>query len=94
VANTKASNTTYYIVAGDITNYQASGGWFKRFVEKIEVGIGKVVYYNIPNDIAVGVEDIQKVNGVDKDTHTAVVPGHHLNYFENPPSVEKWKEWL
>lgn len=94
VANTKASNTTYYIVAGDITNYQASGGWFKRFVEKIEVGIGKVVYYNIPNDIAVGVEDIRKVNGVDKDTHTAVVPGHHLNYFENPPSVEKWKEWL
>ncbi|NRB50137.1 MAG: caspase family protein [Saprospiraceae bacterium] len=94
VANTKASNTTYYIVAGDITNYQVSGGWFKRFVEKIEVGIGKVVYYNIPNDIAVGVEDIRKVNGVDKDTHTAVVPGHHLNYFENPPSVEKWKEWL
>lgn len=94
VANTKAANTTYYIVAGDITNYQATGGWFKRFVEKIEVGIGKVVYYNIPNDIAVGVEDIRKVKGVDKDTHTAVVPGHHLNYFENPPSLEKWKEWL
>lgn len=94
VANTKASNTIYYIIAGDITNYEPSGGWFKRFVEKIEVGVGKVVYYNIPNDIAVGVEDIKKVNGVDQDSHTAVIPGHHLNYFDNPPSVEKWKEWL
>lgn len=94
VASTKATQTEYYIVAGDITNYQVSGGWFKRFVEKIEVGIGKVVYFNIPNDIAVGVEDIRKVDGIAQDTHTVVIPGHHLNYFENKPSVDKWKEWL
>lgn len=94
VANSKASKTEYFIIAGDITNYKPSGGWFKRLVEKVEVGVGKVVYYNIPNDIAVGVEDIRKVQGVSEDTHTVVVPGHHLNYFENPPSVEKWKEWL
>jgi len=94
VANSKASKTEYFIIAGDITNYKPSGGWFKRLVEKVEVGVGKVVYYNIPNDIAVGVDDIRKVQGVAEDSHTVVVPGHHLNYFDNPPSVEKWKEWL
>lgn len=96
IAQDKAKKTSYFIIAGDITNYESSGGWFKRFVDKIQVGVGKVVYYNIPNDIAVGTEDIRKVKGLESDfeTNTAIVPGHHLNYFDNPPSVEKWKEWL
>lgn len=96
IAQDKAEKTNYFIIAGDITNYESSGGWFKRFVDKIQVGVGKVVYYNIPNDIAVGTEDIRKVKGLESDfeTNTAIVPGHHLNYFDNPPSVEKWKEWL
>ncbi len=94
ITNNKPEKTSYFVVAGDITNYESSGGWFKRFVDKIQVGVGKVVYYNIPNDIAVGTEDIRNIQGLEKDTHSVVVPGHHLNYFDNPPSVEKWKEWL
>ncbi|MEZ5041984.1 MAG: caspase family protein [Saprospiraceae bacterium] len=87
-------HTTYFVVAGDISNYQSSGGWFTRLVEKIELGVGRVVYFDLPNDIAVGTADIKKIKGLDIENNATIVPGHHLNYFENPPSMEKWKEWV
>ena len=89
-------NTDYYIVAGDITDYESNqnNGWFGRFAEKMEMRIGNVIYLGQPNDVAVSTDNIRLISGIDKDKNATVIPCHHMNYFDHDESVRKWKEWI
>lgn len=80
----------YTILAGDITGYEVTqDSFFSRLIEKIETGIGKLVYGKQPNDIAVSVNSIKSVT----ENRT---PGpeifnlscHHLNYFQAETSLK------
>lgn len=92
-ANTAPTNTDYYIVAGDISNYKAQGGsWLVRLMDKVVTKVGKLVYYGVASDIAVSVKGIKHVPFDIKDQSTVIC--HHMNYFVDDNSVEKWKEYL
>jgi len=86
----------YTILAGDITEYEVpEKGFLGRLIEKIETGIGKLAYGREPNDIAVSVESIKKVD--DKRS-----PGpekidlvcHHLNYFVSEAGLNALRKTL
>ncbi len=79
----KNKNTAaqYYIIAGDITDYESSeDGTFNRFKEKILLKIGDQLNRSTPNDIAVSCAQITAVppNFI---TNEVIVSCHHLNYF-------------
>ena len=95
LAKNDAPSTEYYVVAGDLSNYQVDQeqSVMGRFMEKMEVAMGKLIYFDKPSDIAVSVEDIKKVPFL-KSENVKEVSCHHLNYFFNEESVEKWKEWI
>lgn len=91
--NTAPAHTDYYIVAGDISNYKAKGGsWLVRLMDKVVTKVGKLVYYGVASDIAVSVKGIKQVPFDVKDQTTVIC--HHMNYFVDDHSVEKWKEYL
>lgn len=91
--NNPAPNTEYYVVAGDISNYKAQGdGWLARLMDKVVVRIGKLIYFGIANDIAVSVKGIKHLPFPVKDEATVIC--HHMNYFVDEDSVEKWREYV
>jgi pimeloyl-ACP methyl ester carboxylesterase len=86
----------YTILAGDITNYDVGGeGFFARLMEKIELGIGELVYRGEPNDIAVSVESIKHVDDFRHPAPEKIdLACHHLNYFQSEASLKVLAEVL
>ncbi len=86
----------YTILAGDITNYEVTEkGFFPRLLEKIETGIGKLAYAREPNDIAVSVESIKKVDDRRKPGPEKIdLVCHHLNYFAVEAGLKALKKSL
>ncbi|MFK7810075.1 MAG: lipase family alpha/beta hydrolase, partial [Saprospiraceae bacterium] len=77
----KKPNTKYYIIAGDITAYKSTAdARFARFAEKVLLKIGDGMNQDLPNDIAVSVDQILDVPPKFKAKKYTTV-GHHLNYF-------------
>lgn len=73
--------TTYFVIAGDSTRYLTKAeSRFARFSEKVLLQIGERMNQKLPNDIAVGVEQILAIPPIFKATEY-IVTGHHLNYF-------------
>lgn len=91
-ASARPIATRYYLLAGDSAKYKLEArdaGWF----EKIELAVGKVLYWNTPNDIAVSVESILSVPApyIEKSIETGA---HHLNYFDYNTSIRLLKEMM
>jgi pimeloyl-ACP methyl ester carboxylesterase len=86
----------YTILAGDITNYQVDKeGFFARLMEKIELGIGDLVYKGKPNDIAVSVESIKHVDDFRQPAPEKIeLACHHLNYFQSEAGLKVLTEVL
>ena len=84
-------DTEYHVVAGDVYQFSAAGGWVHRMVEKIKRAVGKVVYGKDPNDIAVEVDSILFPKTSFKTLST--VACHHLNYFEEDAGLKKIEEF-
>jgi pimeloyl-ACP methyl ester carboxylesterase len=86
----------YTILAGDITDYDVEQeGFFVRLMEKIELGIGKLVYRGKPNDIAVSVESIKHVDDFRQPAPEKIdLACHHLNYFQSGVSLKVLAEVL
>lgn len=84
--------TRYYILAGDSAKYKKEAE-DTGFIEKIELAVGSILYWNTPNDIAVSVESIQDVPAayVEKSIETGA---HHLNYFDYNTSITLLKEMM
>lgn len=80
----------YSILSGDITDYEVDEeGFFKRLMEKITTGVGKLVYWDSPNDIAVSVESIVKIDDFRKPAPRKIdLVCHHLNYFTEAVSLD------
>ena len=71
----------YYIIAGDITAYTPTvDARVARFAEKVLLKIGDGMNSDLPNDIAVSVDQILDVPPKFKAKKYTTV-GHHLNYF-------------
>jgi pimeloyl-ACP methyl ester carboxylesterase len=84
----------YFIVAGNTKNYtsQQEPG-IRRMMEKIELGVGKLLYRDVANDIAVSVDSIKKVPGVPAE-NIMEIGCHHLNYFDYEPSMQELKKFI
>lgn len=81
--------TKYFVIAGDITKYTPeNGGRLARFSEKMLLKIGDGMNRDLPNDIAVSVDQILDIPPKFKAKEHTVV-GHHLNYFHD--NVEAMK---
>lgn len=95
----------YIILAGDIHHPkwgEIAGGFWGRFLEKATIGVGKMVYGQAANDIAVSVASItcllhpeceQKSDGHKVRLYSPLAC-HHLNYFDDEDSVRILKEVL
>ncbi|HXB34667.1 MAG TPA: caspase family protein [Puia sp.] len=84
----------YIVVAGDTEKYSLAGdGVIKKFVEKSKLMIGWIAYGDNPNDIAVSVKGILALPaGYCKPEDVHEIGCHHLNYFEEPASLETLKQ--
>jgi pimeloyl-ACP methyl ester carboxylesterase len=79
----------YTILAGDITHYRVDKqGYFSALIEKIKTSVGKLAYGNLPNDIAVSVASIKKVEEKRQPPPEKIdLVCHHLNYFSAETSL-------
>ncbi len=86
--------TKYYTVASNINDYKSSKDKrLARFIEKMELRVGRLVYGDEPNDIAVSVPMIHHVpTPYEAEQHNII--GHHLNYFEEGEGLDKLKDLL
>jgi|GEM_PF-2099188 len=76
-------HTNYTIIAGDISDYNnIKEARFARFVEAVLLEIGNTANSDLPNDIAVLVEDIRAVPEIIQALKYDVCC-HHMNYFES-----------
>ncbi|MGE7774707.1 caspase family protein [Chitinophaga sp. NPDC101104] len=84
--------TRYYILAGDSAKYKHEAE-DTGLMEKIELAVGKMLYWSTPNDIAVSVESIQTVPAayVAESIETSA---HHLNYFDYNSSIKILKDMM
>ncbi len=73
-----------------ITDYETGKkGVFARLIEKIELGLGKLLYKNQPNDIAVSVDSINRVDkSRNPEPETFNLVCHHVNYFESEEGLK------
>ncbi len=85
-------HTKYTIVAGDTTTYNnKQDKRFSQFMEAFVLKVGNVANSNVPNDIAVLVEQIKAIPpALAPDTHDICC--HHLNYFEEGEGLETLKQ--
>lgn len=85
-------HTKYTIVAGDTTTYRNKRDKrFSLFIEDFVLKVGNVANSNVPNDIAVLVEQIKAIPpSLAPDTHDICC--HHLNYFEEGEGLETLKQ--
>ncbi len=90
--NSIKGHTKYTIVAGDTTTYRnKQDKRFSQFMETFVLKVGNVANSNVPNDIAVLVEQIKAVPpALAPDTHDICC--HHLNYFEEGEGLETLKQ--
>jgi pimeloyl-ACP methyl ester carboxylesterase len=90
----KAANIPYYILAGDVQQYQTTNeGLFNQLYAKILKLVGNYANNNQPNDVAVLVKDI-KQTGKNQEVDIKDVACHHLNYFTDKTSVDLLLEIL
>ncbi len=84
--------TRYYVVAGNAAEY-AKVAEDMGFMEKIELAVGKLVYWNTPNDIAVSISSIRNIAKC-YIIMTVQVSAHHLNYFDDTNSLDVLKDMM
>lgn len=84
--------TRYYILAGDSDKYKLEAE-DTGLMEKIELAVGKLLYWNTSNDIAVSVESIKTVPAEYLEAST-VTGAHHLNYFDYNTSIKLLKDMM
>ncbi|MCX6579388.1 MAG: caspase family protein [Candidatus Aminicenantes bacterium] len=79
----------YTILAGDISHYETGQDrFFAGLIEKIETGIGKIVYGTQPNDIAVSVASIKNIDAARTPSPKKFdLVCHHLNYFQSESAL-------
>lgn len=89
-------NVRYSILSGDITHYEIDEqGFFNRLIEKLKTGLGRLVYGEAANDIAVSSRSIKTVSDSRKPVPTKIdLSCHHLNYFSEPVSLDALSEVL
>jgi len=76
-------HTNYTVIAGDISDYNnIKEARFARFVEAVLLQIGNTANSDLPNDIAVLVDDIRAVPDIIQAMKYDVCC-HHMNYFES-----------
>lgn len=93
--NPAPKKTQYYIISGDITNYEtASGPLMTRLMDWASVQVGGLFYGNTPNDIAVATSSIQAVPEYFDGTKMETVDCHHMIYFVDEPSMTILKSWM
>jgi pimeloyl-ACP methyl ester carboxylesterase len=89
----------YIIIAGDINHPdfgKAQGGFFAQLSQKVLHSVGNLANQKEPNDIAVSVDSITCLSKYQKcpDGSTSpllvfpVIPCTHLNYFDDPDSLQ------
>lgn len=81
--------TEYIIIAGDASVYQVEAeSRLARLIEKALLGVGDLFNKAEQHDIAVPLASIFTLpKGVEATTY--VEPGHHLNYFSYPDTLER-----
>lgn len=78
------SEIPYYIIAGNIQQYQN-----KVFIDNAYRVVGRTLYgKDTAHDIAVLTDDILE-QGKNEDVTKQIVPCHHLNYFSEEPSMNE-----
>ena len=83
----KKPSTKYTVIAGDITQYVTHGDTaMARFVENVLLKTGNFANRDVPNDIAVGLDEAKAIPSSFEVAEYEVV-GHHLNYFVNDASM-------
>lgn len=84
-SSSEPDKTVYDVIAGNIFGYQLPKGHiWQHLDEKLLINIGKTIYGNEPNDIAVSVASISGVgNHFIRKPDLHHVNCHHLNYFED-----------
>lgn len=93
-ASPSSAQSRYFILAGNTQQYtpeQEPG--IRRIMEKIELAVGKLLYWEVANDIAVSVHSIKQAPGVPPE-NIREIGCHHLNYFDYEPSLNALRKLL
>lgn len=78
----------YSILAGDLQQYMEANADQRKLMDKLYGLGGKLFYKDLPNDLAVSVESIKSVPLQRQPAPESVVlPGNHMNYFEEKGCV-------